>query len=102
MSNSDVSLCVLVATREFAAAIWIAAAFSRVPLDRIVRRSPEGWMKSVIASIVLSLCLCVSASAQLEQVIKEAGQAIEHRDTSGLSDNQIVSGLKQALRLSTS
>ena len=59
-------------------------------------------MKSVIASVVLTLCLCVSASAQLDQVIKEADQALEHRDTSGLSDNKIVSGLKEALQISTS
>src|SRR5215467_12288079 len=59
-------------------------------------------MKAVIASVALILCLCVSASAQLDQVIKEADQALEHRDTSGLSDNKIVSGLKQALQFSTS
>jgi hypothetical protein len=59
-------------------------------------------MKSVFASVILIFYLCVCASAQLEQVIKEADQAIEHRDTSGLSDNKIVSGLKEALQVSTS
>jgi hypothetical protein len=59
-------------------------------------------MKSAIASVVLMVCLCGSASAQLDQILKEADQAIEHRDTSGLSDTKIISGLKQALQFSTS
>jgi len=58
-------------------------------------------MKSAILHAVLALCLCACASAQLEQIIKDADQALEHRDTSGLSDTKIVSGLKQALQLST-
>lgn len=59
-------------------------------------------MKSVIASVVLTLCFCLSAYAQLDQIIKEADQALEHRDTSNLSDTKIISGLKQALQFSTS
>lgn len=59
-------------------------------------------MRSLIASVVLALCFCVSAYAQLDQVLKETDQAIEHRDTSSLSDTKIISGLKQALQLSTS
>jgi len=54
---------------------------------------------SLIATLIL--CLCAAASAQLDQIIKEADQALEHRDTSGLSDSKIVSGLKQALEIST-
>ncbi len=59
-------------------------------------------MKTLIASVVLTLCLCLSASAQLDQVLKEADQALEHRDTSNLSDTKIISGLKEALQFSTS
>ncbi len=59
-------------------------------------------MKSTIASVVLVLALCLSASAQLDQILKEADQAIEHRDTSNLSDGKIIDGLKQALQFSTS
>ncbi len=59
-------------------------------------------MKSVIASVVLTLCFCASAYAQLDQILKEADQALEHRDTSNLSDTKIISGLKQALQFSTS
>ena len=59
-------------------------------------------MRSAIASVVLTLCCCVSAYAQLDQILKEADQALEHRDTSSLSDTKIISGLKQALQFSTS
>jgi hypothetical protein len=59
-------------------------------------------MKSAILHAALALCLCASASAQLEQIMKEADQALERRDTSGLSDTKIISGLKQALQVSTS
>jgi hypothetical protein len=37
----------------------------------------------------------------LEDILKRAGDSLEQRDTSGLSDNKIISGLKQALRVST-
>jgi len=59
-------------------------------------------MRLSILTAAFILCLCVSASAQLEQILKEADQAIEHRDTSGLSDDKIIAGLKQALQVSTS
>ncbi len=59
-------------------------------------------MKSIIASVVLTFCFCASAYAQLDQILKEADQALEHRDTSSLSDTKIISGLKQALQFSTS
>lgn len=58
-------------------------------------------MRLVLASTALVLCLCNAASAQLDRIIKEADQALEHRDISGLSDSKIISGLKQALEIST-
>ena len=54
---------------------------------------------ALIATLILSLC--AAASAQLDQILKEADQALEHRDVSGLSDSKIISGLKQALEIST-
>ncbi|HEV2400924.1 MAG TPA: DUF4197 domain-containing protein [Candidatus Sulfotelmatobacter sp.] len=59
-------------------------------------------MRACLVTIALSLWLCVSAAAQLEQVLKEADQALQQRDTSGLSDDKIIAGLKQALQFSTS
>lgn len=58
-------------------------------------------MRASLPTIAAILLLCTSATAQLEQIMKEADQAIEHRDTSGLSDGKIIAGLKQALQLST-
>jgi len=58
-------------------------------------------MHLALLTSALCLCLCVSASAQLDQIVKDADQALEHRDTSNLSDSKIVAGLKQALELST-
>ena len=57
-------------------------------------------MRPVALTATLILCLCAAASAQLDQIIKEADQALEHRDVSGLSDSKIISGLKQALEIS--
>lgn len=59
-------------------------------------------MKLMVYSVALTVCLCVPAFAQLDQILKEADQAIEHRDTSSLSDGKIIDGLKQALQFSTS
>src|SRR5579864_853837 len=58
-------------------------------------------MRLVPLTATLILWLCASASAQLDQIIKEADQALEHRDVSGLTDSKIISGLKQALEIST-
>jgi len=52
--------------------------------------------------LALTLALCSTYSAgQLDDILKKAGEALEQRDTSGLSDNKIIAGLKQALRVST-
>ena len=58
-------------------------------------------MRLVSLTATLILCLCTAASAQLDQILKEADQALEHRDVSSLSDSKIISGLKQALQIST-
>ncbi|MGA8868361.1 MAG: DUF4197 domain-containing protein [Candidatus Sulfotelmatobacter sp.] len=51
--------------------------------------------------LVALLLVCCTASAQLDDVLKKAGDALNQRDTSGLSNDKIVSGLKQALQVST-
>jgi len=56
-------------------------------------------MRTLLA-LTLALCSTYSA-AQLDDILKKAGEALEQRDTSGLSDNKIIAGLKQALRVST-
>jgi len=58
-------------------------------------------MRSPLLTAVLALTCCTCALAQLDEVLKKADDALQHRDTSGLSDDKIISGLKQALQVST-
>lgn len=54
-----------------------------------------------LAAIVILLSLCNSAQAQLDEILKKAGETLQQRDTSSLSDTKIIAGLKQALQIST-
>jgi hypothetical protein len=58
-------------------------------------------MRTLLLTLTLALCCSTYSAAQLEDILKRAGDSLEQRDTSGLSDNKIISGLKQALRVST-
>src|SRR5437899_12149096 len=58
-------------------------------------------MRLFVLGITLTLCSSQFTAAQLDQVLKKAGETLQHRDTSGLSDSKIVAGLKQALQVST-
>jgi hypothetical protein len=58
-------------------------------------------MRVSLLSFVLALCCSTYAAAQLDEVLKQAGKALERRDTSSLSDDKIIAGLKQALEVST-
>jgi len=58
-------------------------------------------MRYSLLPLSLALACTVPASAQLDEVLKKADQALEHRDISGLSDDKIIAGLKQALEVST-
>jgi hypothetical protein len=58
-------------------------------------------MRSSLLVVALAIC-SISASAQLDEVLKKAGDALNQRDTSSLSDDKIIAGLKQALQISTS
>ena len=58
-------------------------------------------MRASLLTVVLVLSSTFVA-AQLDDILKKADAALEHRDTSGLSDDKIIAGLKQALEVSTS
>ena len=53
------------------------------------------------ALFVAVLSLCCPAFAQLDQIMKKAEDTLGSRDTSNLSNDKIVAGLKQALQVST-
>jgi hypothetical protein len=59
-------------------------------------------MRALRFVVALIFCCQVAVAMQIEQIVKQAEDALQHRDTSGLSDNKIVAGLKQALQVSTS
>src|SRR5262245_30000768 len=61
----------------------------------------QGALMKISNLPVLLLALCLSAHAQLDDILKKAGDAINQRDTSGLSNDKIIAGLKQALQVST-
>ena len=58
-------------------------------------------MRTGVLAIILATCASTSAVAQLDEALKKAEGAIEQRDTSGLSNDKIISGLKQALQVGT-
>jgi hypothetical protein len=57
-------------------------------------------MRLSLLPIALALC-SISAGAQLDDILKKADDALNHRDISNLSDDKIIAGLKQALEIST-
>ena len=58
-------------------------------------------MRPSLLVAALALCLGNSAFAQLDDILKKADEALARRDSSRLSDDKIVAGLKQALQFST-
>ena len=58
-------------------------------------------MRSSLLILILTACASLPAPAQLDQALKKADDALEHRDTAGLNDEKIIAGLKQALEVST-
>jgi hypothetical protein len=56
-------------------------------------------MRKFLIAIIVSLCC--SAQAQLDQILRKADESLNQRNTSGLSNDKIIAGLKQALQLST-
>ncbi len=59
-------------------------------------------MRVPLLCALLALSCSAYVPAQLDEVLKKAGEALSQRDTSGLSDSKIIAGLKQALQVSTS
>jgi hypothetical protein len=59
-------------------------------------------MRKCLFIVAIVLCCSLFSLAQLNEVLKQAGDALNHRDTSSLSDDKIIAGLKQALQISTS
>jgi len=57
-------------------------------------------MRVFILGIVLALFSC-TCTAQFGDVLKKAGEALGKNNASGLSDDKITAGLKQALEIST-
>ncbi|HZQ68579.1 MAG TPA: DUF4197 domain-containing protein [Terriglobales bacterium] len=58
-------------------------------------------MRAYLVGVVVALCLSTHAAAQLDEIIKKAGETLGNRDAPGLSDDRVVAGLKQALEIST-
>ncbi len=58
-------------------------------------------MRAFLVSAILCVSCCTLSSAQFGDILKQAGETLGHRDTSGLSDEKITAGLKQALQVST-
>jgi uncharacterized protein DUF4197 len=59
-------------------------------------------MRVLLLTAALALCCSTYTAAQLDEVLKKAEGSLEQRDTSGLSNDKIIAGLKQALQVSTS
>ena len=55
----------------------------------------------VLLSVALCLVCSTFASAQLTDVLNKAADALEHRDSSNLPEDKIISGLKEALEVGT-
>jgi Protein of unknown function (DUF4197) len=53
---------------------------------------------ALLAAILLLPCM---AQAQIGEIFKKADEALNQHNTTGLSDDRIVAGLKQALQVST-
>src|SRR5215467_1640700 len=50
--------------------------------------------------VLLIVCPAQMATAQLDEILKKAGTVLG-RNSSGLSDDKIIAGLKEALQVST-
>jgi hypothetical protein len=59
-------------------------------------------MRTSLLTIALAFCCCTCAAAQFGKTRQKAEAALEHRDPSGLNEDQIAAGLKQALEFGTS
>jgi hypothetical protein len=58
-------------------------------------------MRILVLSIAVALGCSTHAAAQLDEILKKAGDTLAHGNTAGLSNDKIIAGLKQALQVST-
>ncbi len=58
-------------------------------------------MRHASLTLILTLCCSLYSAGQRDKISNKADEAIDQRDTSGLSDSKIDSGLREALRIST-
>ena len=58
-------------------------------------------MRILLLSIAVALGCSTHAAAQLDEILKKAGDTLAHSNTADLSNDKIIAGLKQALRVST-
>ncbi len=56
-------------------------------------------MRTAFLAVILGITC--SAQAQLDEIIKKAGDALSQNKAAGLTDTKIVAGLKEALQVST-
>lgn len=59
------------------------------------------WRSSLLA-ITLAVSCCACAAAQIAGTLKKADADLDHHDPSGLSEDQISAGLREALAIGTS
>jgi hypothetical protein len=59
-------------------------------------------MRLFLLGIALAISCSQFTGAQVDLVLKKAGETLQHRQTSGLSNDKVIAGLKQALQVSTS
>ncbi len=58
-------------------------------------------MRILLLSIAVALGCSTHAAAQLDEILKKAGDTLAHSNTADLSNDKIIAGLKQALQVST-
>jgi len=58
-------------------------------------------MRAFLVIVVMAFCCSTPSVAQLDDVLKKAGETLDHRNTAGLSEEKIIAGLKEALQVST-
>ncbi|HEX3322663.1 MAG TPA: DUF4197 domain-containing protein [Terriglobales bacterium] len=58
-------------------------------------------MRAILFGTVLIVSLTTYSTAQIDEILEKAGDALSHQNAASLSDSKITAGLKQALEIST-
>ncbi|HTR22663.1 MAG TPA: DUF4197 domain-containing protein [Terriglobales bacterium] len=67
----------------------------------LYQNSSEVIMRALFIGITFALLCTAHCVSQVDDLMKEASESLQHRDTSGLSNDKIIAGLKEALQVST-